>query len=119
MFGLLISGLLPVQTDLRIALAVGHTSHSQIHTNLATFAIKVGTQAFNDLLVYTLSHTDYMLGSPIHLAFLFSELGTSHATLGAFLWRDISLMDITADRTNPFLHNKLLFIFLINAFQRC
>ena len=54
MVGLLESIALESLSNLRIALTIGLTSHSQILTYLATLAIEVSTQVINHLLADTL-----------------------------------------------------------------
>src|SRR5699024_9291398 len=41
MLGLFIGSLLPVQADFGVALAMGHTGHSQVHANLGALALEV------------------------------------------------------------------------------
>ena len=50
MVGLLESITLECLSNLRITLTIGLTSHSQIHTNLATLTIEVSTQVVDHLL---------------------------------------------------------------------
>ena len=86
MLGLLVSGLLPVQADLGIALAMSNASHGQVHTNLAALALKVGAQVVNDVLgdLGELANADDVLGSPGHLGVaLLDEAVAGDAALGA------------------------------------
>jgi hypothetical protein len=53
-----------------------------------------------------------MLSSPGHLALLLFELGSRCLTNRAELRSSLTLINITAYSTNPFLHNSdLLFLF--------
>ena len=67
---LFISGLFPVETDLRVALTVCHSGHSQVHTHLGAFAVKVVSQALDDLLVHAVDNAYLVLGSPSALLVL-------------------------------------------------
>ena len=60
----LISCLLPVQADLRIALSVSDSGHCQVHTNLFALALVVCSQVSNDIFAYALSYTDNVLCCP-------------------------------------------------------
>ena len=101
---LFVSRLLPVQTDLGIALTVRHTRHRQIHTDLGALAHKVGAQALDDLLVDTLRNTDYVLSRPGALAALLVELIRTDTANGADLRRLVAVVNITANLTY-LLHN--------------
>src|SRR5699024_4896833 len=50
MLSLFVSSLLPVQADLRIALAMSNASHGQIHADLGALAVEVGAQIVHDVL---------------------------------------------------------------------
>ena len=108
MLGLFPGSLFPVQTDLRIAFAVRHSGHGQVHTNLAALAVKILTQTVYDLGIHTLGHADYMLGSPGHLAVHLFKLGSRRLTNGAELGSLVALMNITADGANIFRHICIL-----------
>ncbi len=106
------SGLLPVQADLGIALAVGDAGHGQIHADLGALALEVGAQALDDLLLdlggdiraELLADADDVLGSPAHLSLLFFELAAGDLADGAELGGIVALMDVTAYGANPFCH---------------
>jgi len=106
--GLLPGGLLPVQADLGIALAVGDASHGQVHADLGALAVEVHAQTLEDLLGSALSDADDVLSSPGHLAFLLLELGGRSLALGAELGRGVALMNITTYAANPLSHNFFL-----------
>ena len=105
MLGLLPGGLLPVQADLRITLAVRHTRHRKVHADLGALTGKVHAQPFDDLRVDALRHADNMLGRPgFSAGFHFLELiGACFAgrTEGR---RGVSLVDIAADCAYKLFH---------------
>ena len=116
MLSLLQAGLLPVQADLGIALAVRDTGHRQIHTDLGALALEVGAQTVDDLLLNLLghiraeglAHAHNVLGSPRLLFLLLDELiagDVAHGTLGRGIG---TLVNVTADRADPLLHNCIL-----------
>ena len=101
MFGLFISGLFPIETDLRISLAERDARHREIHTDLGTFALEVGAKIIQNILRNALRDADDMLGSPGHITGLLLELGSRSLALRAALGRGCALMYITADGANP------------------
>jgi hypothetical protein len=112
---LFISGLLPIQADLRIALTVSDPSHAQIHTNLGALAGEVGLQLLQDIsLVLSadavvvldglLINTILMLSSQSHLASHLLEHRCRHVADRTFSGSGLALSNITADSANPFLH---------------
>ena len=114
MLSLLQAGLLPVQANLGIALAMGHTGHGQVHTHLAALALEVGAQTGDDLLAdlggnvlaKDLAHAYHVLGSPGLLLGLQGELLTAdvaHRALGRGI---LAFMNVTANRTDPLFHSK-------------
>ena len=113
--GLLQAGLLPIQADLGIALAVSYTGHSQVHTHLTALALKVGAQTVDDLLAHFLgdivaeglAYAYHMLGSPGLILLLLDKLIRTHMAHGALGGRGVTLVNITANRTYPFLHCKV------------
>ena len=106
------SGLFPIQADLGISLAVGDAGHGQIHADLAAFAVKVGAQLVNDMLLDILRHlgakglanADDVFGGPGQFTLHFSKAGTGDLALGAELGRRVAFMNITANRADPFFH---------------
>ena len=102
-------GLLPVQADLGIALAVSGTGHSQIHTDLSALAGEVLPQALLDLLGGVLGHADDMLSSPAHLAAgLLNELGAGALAQGADkALGHIAFVNIAADGADILLHKNI------------
>ena len=114
--GLLQAGLLPVHADLGITLAMGHTGHGQIHTYLGALAFEVGAQAVDDLLADLLGNilakdlTDAhnVLGGPGLLLGLQGELVTADVTDRALGGGNIAFVNVTANRTYPLLHDRIL-----------
>jgi hypothetical protein len=104
-FGFLKGGLLPVHADLGIALAVGDTSHRQIHTHLGALTIEVGAQIHHDILGRAPGNAQNVLGSPGSLAGLLVELGTGRAALWALFRCGITLVDITANGADKLFHD--------------
>ena len=104
------SGLFPIQTDLRIAFAMGHASHSQIHTHFGAFAFKVGAQVSLDVFGDIGSDADDVFRSPVFRHGLFLELFAGALALGAdeAFGDRISFQDITTDRTYILCHNEIL-----------
>src|SRR5699024_7397308 len=120
----LIGGLLPVQANLGIALAVGNAGHAQIHADLGALAVEVGHQLLEDVLLVLLADvgvilhslgidTVLVLSSQLHLALHLIELGTGGLADRAELRGILPFVDITADRANPLLHSYFL---LFNKF---
>jgi len=104
---LLQSGLLPIQADLGIALTVGHTAHSQVHTDLRALTLEVLAQALEDLLGSALGHAHHVLGGPGLVAALEHKLLLGGLADGAEVGSGISLMDVTTDRANPLFHDVI------------
>jgi hypothetical protein len=86
-FGLLVSGLLIVKTDLGIALAEGDAAHGKIHADLGALTVEVGAQVLDDVLgnLIKLANANDVLGSPSHIAGLLGELSARAAALGALV----------------------------------
>ena len=104
----LISCLFPVQTDLGIALAMSNSCHCQVHTNLHALAVEVGAEIFHNIFGSTLCYANDMLSSPS----LFAGLFLYHilAANGALCRGIVAFINITANGTYVFCHNKYLFI---------
>ena len=116
---LFIGGLLPVQADLGIALAVRDARHAEVHTDFAALAVEVGHQLVKDILLVLFGdvrvvlhglavNAELVLGSELELTLdLFEHvaLGVAHGalrrSLGAFI-------DITANLAKPLFHNCYL-----------
>ena len=116
---LFIGGLLPVQADLGIALAVRNARHAEVHTDFAALAVEVGHQLVKDILLVLFGdvgvvlhglavNAELVLGSELELTLdLFEHiaLGVAHGalrrSLGAFI-------DITANLAKPLFHNCYL-----------
>ena len=107
MLRLLIGGLFPVQADLRIALAVRHARHGQVHTNLGALAGKVGAQPLQDLLIHAGGHAHHMLSRPAALGLLLSELIRTSPADGADLRRFLAGIHITTHAANELFHTVL------------
>ena len=113
--GFLVRGLLPVQADLRVALAVRHARHGQIHTDLGALALEVGSQTVDDLLLHVgrnvraerLAHADDVLGSPGLLSLLLDELGAVNMAHRALDRRLLAFVNVTTDTANPFFHSQI------------
>lgn len=95
---------------------MGHAGHGQIHAHLGALALEVGAQTVDDLLTDFLGHivaedlayAHHMLGSPGLLLGLEQELlaaDVAHRALGR---GNIAFMHITANRTYPLLHDRIL-----------
>ena len=116
MLRLLQACLLPVQTDLGVALTVRHTRHRQIHTDLGALALEVGAQTVDDLLAdilgnivaKDLAYAHNVLGSPGLLRRLQDEFFTADVADRALGGGNITLVNVTANRTDPLLHNNYL-----------
>ena len=114
MLGLLQAGLFPVHADLGIALAMGHTGHGQIHTDLGALALEVGAQTVDDLLAdilgdivaKDLAYAHDVLGGPGLLFRLQQELVAADVADRALGGGNITLVNITANRTDPLFHSK-------------
>ena len=105
MLSLFPSGLFPVQADLGIALAMGHTGHSQVHTDLGALAGEVGAQVSHDVLGRTLGHAHHVLSGPAHIGALLHELAAGSLALGTFLGGLVAFMNITANAANILAHS--------------
>jgi hypothetical protein len=105
---LFVSGLLPVQADLGIALTMSHTSHSQIHADLGALALEVCTEISLDILGNVGSDTDYMLSSISGTLFDLGELLSADTAEGALeiSGKGVALINITANRTYELCHNR-------------
>ena len=116
MLCLFISCLLPVQADLRIALAECHAAHRKVHADLGALSGKVGAKIFLDIFRNIRCDADYVLSCPCHLIFLLRELGCRSLTYRTCFRSCISLIHITAYITYPLCHNiYLLFLLWIPA----
>ena len=110
MLGLFVGRLLPVETDLGIALSVGDSRHCKIHADLAALACEVVSESLKDLGINVFCNADNMLGSPSHALFLLDELLSGSAAEGALeaLRNRIAFINITANGTYEF-HNDFSF----------
>ena len=117
MLSLFIGGLLPVQADLRIALAVGDAGHAEVHADLGALAVEVGLELVEDELLVLLgdavelrADAELMLGRELQIALDDLELlagNTADRALEA-LGQLIAFINITADGADILLHNKIL-----------
>ena len=119
----LVSCLFPVHTDLGVALAESHSRHSEVHTDLAAFAVEVGAQTLYDLggNVGFLGNAYYVLGSEgTKVLLLLDDL---NEFLGGLLAQGASgrgilaYYDLTAYGTFPFFH-CLLLLFMFEIFNQ-
>ena len=83
---LFVGSLLPVQADFGIAFPVSDASHAQVHTDLGAFALEVGHQLLEDVLLVFLGDVGIALNGlcvnavlmdsgQLLLALLLNELG--------------------------------------------
>ena len=117
MLSLFIGGLLPVQADLRIALAVGDAGHAEGHADLRALAAEVGLELVEDELLVLFGNAvelradaEFMLGRELQIALDDLELlagNTADRALEAF-GQLIAFINITADGADILLHNKIL-----------
>ena len=126
--GFLVGGLLPVQADLGIALAVRDARHAQGHTDLAALAVEVGHELIEDILLVLFADlvvvlhglgidAELMLGGELHLALDFLEhiaLGVAH---GALRGRLGTFIDITANLADPLFHIRILHLIFVGIFR--
>ena len=126
--GFLVGGLLPVQADLGIALAVRNARHAQVHTDLAALAVEVGHELIEDILLVLFADlvvvlhglgidAELMLGGELHLALDFLEhiaLGVAH---GALRGRLGTFIDITANLADPLFHIRILHLIFVGIFR--
>ena len=125
---LFVSGLFPVQADLRIALAVGDAGHAQVHADLGAFAAEVGLQLVEDILLVRLGDVGVvldglgvdavlMLGRQGQLALDFLEHVAFGMTDGAFCRSSVAFVDVATDFADKFLHDDFLrkccFVFVL------
>ena len=101
--------------NLRIALAIGLTSHCEVHTDFATLAIEVVAQVLNHLFADTLglTITNLMNGGVGHISIFlqFRELRGRSLTDGALLGSRIAFVNITTNGADKlFLHNNKVFV---------
>ena len=103
MLCLFVSGLFPIEADLRITFAVRNARHRKIHADFGALAGEVGAEAFDDRRVNALGYADNMLGSPIQLFLLNGdELGSRSLALRAGSGRFRTFMYITTNRAAEF-----------------
>ena len=101
----LVSRLLPVQADLRVALAVRNARHCQVHANLGALTLEVLAQALHNLLRSALRYADNVLCRPGLLASLLLKLFSRSVADRALSRSRIALMYITAYSANKLLHD--------------
>ena len=101
--------------NLRIALTVSLTGHSQVHTNLTALSVEVITQVLNHLITHTLrlTVTNLMDGGIGHIGIIlqFRELRGGSLTDWALLGSSVAFVDISTNGTDKlFLHNRICFM---------
>ena len=125
--GFLVGGLLPVQADLGIALAVRNARHAQVHTDLAALAVEVGHELIEDVLLILLGDVgvvlhglcvdaELVLSSQLQLALdLFKRiLGVADGALDGSLG---TLINITANLADPLFHIRILHLIFVGIFR--
>ena len=119
--GLLVRCLLPVQADLRIALAVGDAGHGQVHAHLGALALEVSAKVVHDVLgdLGELANAHDVLGGPGHLGLgLLDETVARDAALRALEISGqllaVELLNVTANGANK-LHGVLLLLQAMHA----
>ena len=97
--------------DLRIALTLGLTAHSEIHSDLRALSVEMILEALDNFLVLYTAVTDVVLAGPLRLAALILdlyELARRSVALRALCRRVLAFVNITANQTSEFLfHNKI------------
>ena len=97
--------------DLRIALTLGLTAHSEIHSDLRALTVEMILETLDNFLVLYTAVTDVVLAGPLRLAALILdlyELARRGVALRALCRRVLAFVNITANQTSEFLfHNKI------------
>ena len=97
--------------DLRIALTLGLTAHSEIHSDLRALSVEMILETLDNFLVLYTAVTDVVLAGPLRLAALILdlyELARRGVALRALCRRVLAFVNITANQTSEFLfHNKI------------
>ena len=101
---LLVSIALVSLSDLRVALALSHAGHCQVHADLAALTLEVSAQAIDDVLGHALSLADAhnVLGH-VGVAGLLHESRSGSLADGALLG-DGAFSDVAANGANKLLH---------------
>ena len=107
---LFVSSLLPVQADLRIALAVCNARHRQVHANLGALALEVCAQILHNVFRSALRYADNMLSRPGLLAGLLLELLSRSMADRALSRSRFAFINITTYGTNELLHDFFLLV---------
>ena len=108
MLSLFVGCLLPVKSDLGIALSVSNASHCKIHTYLAAFAVEVLAETFDNSLVYALGYAYNVLSGPGLFACLLLELVGLSLADGASVGGRVAFVNVTADGAYLLFHNFFL-----------
>lgn len=99
--------------DLRIALTLGLTAHSEIHSDLRALTVEMILETLDNFLVLYTAVTDVVLAGPLWLAALIldlNELARRSVALRALCRRVLAFVNIAANQTSEFLfHNKIFF----------
>ena len=114
--GLLIGGLLPVEADLGIALAVGDARHAEVHTDLGALAGEVRLELLENVCLVGVGDIGVILyglvvdavlvgGGELYLALYLGEAGAGDLAYGAELGGSVALVDIAANGAEPFFHS--------------
>ena len=103
--GFLIRRLLPIEADLRVALAECDARHRKVHADLGALALEIVAKVRQDVLGHALRDADDMLRRPRHFAGLLLELRSGRLALRAALRRGRSFVYVTANHADPlFVH---------------
>ena len=125
MLCLFVCRLLPIQTDLGVALAVGNTSHAQVHADLRALAVEVRHQLIEDVFLVFRGNVgvvldgravdaELMLGSELQFALDLFEHVALGMTYRALCRSCFAFVDVTANLANKLLHNKILRFFIFS-----
>ena len=93
----------------RIAFAVSLTAHSQVHTNLSTFAHEVIVQVFNHFFVTTFSYTDYVFVYKLQTTFSFFhffEFRSRSFTQRTLFGSCFTFVNVTTNCTDKLFHKS-------------
>ena len=107
-------GLFPIETDLGITFSVGNSCHAQIHADFGAFALEVGLQLFDDVLlvffgyaVQIHAYAEYVLSGKRSGFVHFLELGAGALAQGAGIafGDGFAFLDVAAYGAYKFLHD--------------
>ena len=113
--------LLPVKSDLRIALAVSDTSHAEVHADLGALTCEVCLQLVEDVLLILLGniriilhglciYTELMLSRETHVLFHLLKCSLLCLTYRALIRCIRSFINVTTYRTYKLCHTHFLLV---------